>query len=133
MPPCVTHLQLLEEERREQVAVFAAYFPGFFMYTQSGCTVGSTEWVPDVDPCDWSGAWAARGRRENAWAAVAHRQRSRAGSRATWCLPNSLPSTCAPAVLFMHPICAGGAALKQAIIQRSGFWFIDSEGEAQRG
>ena len=48
-------VQLLDEGRRDDVAVFAVYFPGIFMYTQAGCTVGSPEWVPDVDPCDWSG------------------------------------------------------------------------------
>jgi hypothetical protein len=46
---------MLEAGTRESTALFAVYFPGFFMYTQSGCTVGSPEWVPDVDPCDWSG------------------------------------------------------------------------------
>ncbi|KAI3428080.1 hypothetical protein D9Q98_006464 [Chlorella vulgaris] len=86
--PCMCYkhkLQLMEQNKREQVAVFAAFYPGFFMYTQSGCTVGSEEWVPDIDPCDWS-------------------------------------------VLFLHPICVGGASTKESIMRRSGFWFVDSEG-----
>lgn len=39
---------------RDQVAIFPTYFPGYYLYTLSGCTVGSKEWMPPVDPCDWT-------------------------------------------------------------------------------
>ena len=31
-----------------------------------------------------------------------------------------------PAVLYLHPICALGAAVKEGIMREAGFWFLDS-------
>lgn len=47
-------VQLLANGTRGQVAIFPTYFPGYYPYTLSSCTVGSKEWMPPVDPCDWS-------------------------------------------------------------------------------
>lgn len=82
---CYKHkYDLLEEGRRDEVAVFRAALPGYFPYTLSGCTVGSKEWVPSIDPCDWQ-------------------------------------------VLYVHPICAQGAASKEEIFRQIGFWFMDND------
>lgn len=52
---CYRHkYELLANGMRDQVAIFPTYFPGYYLYTLSGCTVGSKEWMPPVDPCDWT-------------------------------------------------------------------------------
>ena len=34
-------------------------------------------------------------------------------------------------VLYLHPICVGGTASKEAILRRLGFWFVDNEEEGE--
>ncbi|PSC72584.1 hypothetical protein C2E20_4222 [Micractinium conductrix] len=55
--PCLCYrhkYELLAQGKRDSMAVFAVYLPSFFPYTSAGCTVGSKEWLPSVDPCDWT-------------------------------------------------------------------------------
>lgn len=54
--PCPSRswVQLLASGTRDEVAIFPTYFPGYYLYTLSGCTVGSVEWMPPADPCDWT-------------------------------------------------------------------------------
>lgn len=46
--------QLTTDGRRGEVAVLRTYLPSYFSYSPNWCTIGSPDWVPRVDPCDWS-------------------------------------------------------------------------------
>lgn len=135
-------VQLIEQGRRDRVAVFATYLPSHFPYSLMGCTAGSQEWVPHVDPCDWGGAWGTprcpwgpvgRAPAPQGWRGAPAKMLQR---ECTWSpllalLAPTLPSAhCPPphcaAVLYLHPICALGAAVKEGIIREAGFWFMDS-------
>lgn len=39
---------------RGKVAAFRTYLPSHFAYSPNWCTIGSPEWVPRIDPCDWA-------------------------------------------------------------------------------
>lgn len=52
-------MQLTEQGQRQQVAVLRTYLPSHFVYSPNWCTIGSPDWVPAIDPCDWSGACGA--------------------------------------------------------------------------
>jgi hypothetical protein len=34
--------------------VLRTYLPSHFSYSPNWCTIGSPDWVPRVDPCDWA-------------------------------------------------------------------------------
>lgn len=50
--------QLLAEGRHDSVALLATYPGSHLPYTQMGCSLGSPEWAPRIDPCEWQGAAA---------------------------------------------------------------------------
>lgn len=136
-PHLLTWLQLIEQGVRDQVALFALYWPSHLPYTHAGCTVGSAAWMPLVDPCDWGGAlsWQSA-TAPTVWS-------SKRGCR--HCLPPSrshapmqdardtipqrpiLSCRLHAAVLYVHPICAKGAAAKEAALRAARFWFMDGE------
>ncbi|PSC72525.1 hypothetical protein C2E20_4221 [Micractinium conductrix] len=49
-----TDYNLTEQGQRQQVAVLRTYLPSHFVYSPNWCTIGSPDWVPAIDPCDWS-------------------------------------------------------------------------------
>ena len=53
LPPSLPQLE--QESMRRGVAVMRAFYPSHFAYTQHSCTIGSEDWAPRLDPCDWPG------------------------------------------------------------------------------
>lgn len=107
------------------------------------CTIGDPLWAPRVDPCDWAGAAQAA---HTCFTTISLHVTDRpcfqqgpassspplpgaaqAAHRA--CLPHPPPpAPAAPyAVLYLHPVCAVGAASKERLLRLQGFWFMDSE------
>lgn len=130
--------QLIEQGRRDQVALFALYWPSHLPYTHAGCTVGSAAWMPLVDPCDWGGALSWQGAiGPSVWELEAWSPPLPAPPRSHARMqdardprpqhPSRFSHRLHAAVLYVHPICAKGAAAKEAALRAARFWFMDGE------
>jgi hypothetical protein len=64
-------MQLQQQQRRsssssssssgvsQPKALFRQYAPPSFLYSFDACSMGSLDWAPRLDLCDWAGAGAA--------------------------------------------------------------------------
>lgn len=136
-------MQLTARGERGKVAAFRTYLPSHFAYSPNWCTIGSPEWVPRIDPCDWAGAaggrcgWCIgvgwRPRMPGAGRPLAAQALMSADLPMPWATaePLHLPSLCVHAlpcaVLYLHIICEAEAAVKQSVLRAAGFWFVDDE------